>query len=141
LIENNNELFVMNAPTMDAASAGFYFVNVPDDREIDIAPINIAPINIAPINIAPINIAPIYKLLFTETREYKIALDKLTVPTQKKIQAGKKDNILENYLIKLKKSLGLKPVAGPPVPVPVPAEVSAEVSSTPAAKKVGKMIL
>ena len=171
LIENNNELFVMNAPSMDATSAGFYFVNVPDDREIDIAPINIAPINIAPINIVPINIAPIYKLLFTETREYKIALDKLTAPTQKKIQAGKKDNILENYLIKLKKSLGpasatatasLAPASLAPAPAslapapaslapaslapaslaPAPAPASlAEVSLKPAAKKVGKMTL
>jgi hypothetical protein len=109
LIENNNELFVMNAPTVSDASAGFYFLNVPVDREVDIV---------------PINIAPTYKLLFTETREYKISLDKLTAPTQKKIQAGKKDNILENYLIKLKKSLG-----------------TAEVSLKPVATKIGKMTL
>jgi hypothetical protein len=128
LIENKNEIFVMNSPTMDAASAGFYFVNVPVDRGVDIA--------------------PIYKLLFTETREYKIPLDKLTAPTQKKILAGKKENILEKYLINLKSSLGIRsePAAAEPgtepgtepgpEPVPVPA-----VPSKSAAKKVGKMIL
>jgi hypothetical protein len=106
LIENNKELFVMNSPTADDSIAGFYFINASSDIVVDIA--------------------PIYKLLFTETKEYKIPLDRLTAPTQKKIQDGKKENILENYLLNLKKSLG----SGP-----------AEVSVKPVSKKIGKMKL
>jgi hypothetical protein len=121
LIENNNELFVMNSPSVPVGetTSGFYFLNVPVDREVDIA--------------------PKYKLLFTETREYKISLDKLTAPTQKKIQAGKKDNILENYLIKLKKSLGPAPDSAATAPGPGPGP--APVSLKPVAKKIGKMTL
>jgi len=89
-------------------ASGFYFLNVQSGLGVDIA--------------------PIYKLLFTETREYKISLDKLTAPTQKKIQAGKKENILENYLIKLKSTASL--ALGP-----------AQVSLKPAAKKMGKLTL
>jgi hypothetical protein len=93
LLENNNELFVMNteAGHMEAGPAalepasGFYFLNVQSGLGVDIA--------------------PIYKLLFTETKEYKIPLTVLTAPTQKKILSGKKENILENYLLNLKKSL------------------------------------
>ena len=113
----------MNAPSIPAGetTSGFYFLNVPVDREVDIVP----------INIVPINIVPKYKLLFTETREYKISLDKLTAPTQKKIQAGKKDNILENYLIKLKQSIGSESTSAGPAPVSLKS----------AAKKIGKMTL
>ena len=88
MLENNNELFVMNTESGPAAlepASGFYFLNVQSGLSVDIA--------------------PIYKLLFTETKEYKIPLTTLTVPTQKKILSGKKENILENYLLNLKKSL------------------------------------
>ena len=103
LIENNNELFVINAPGLDTTNS-FYFVNVPNNLVVDTA--------------------PIYKLLFTETKEYKIPFTILTAPTQKKILAGKKENILENYLIKLKKSIE-----------------SVEEQSKPAPKKMGKLKL
>jgi hypothetical protein len=134
LSENNNELFVMNspsgpvsgpasgpvsglapglapsglapgpAPLTSDTSSGFYFVNVQANLVVDTA--------------------PIYKLLFTESKEYNIPLTQLTVPTQKKIQAGKKENILETYLIKLKTLLQ-------------PAEVSSKLPP----KKMGKLKL
>jgi hypothetical protein len=109
LIENNKELFVMNSPTADQSDtmSGFYFVNAPADVAADIA--------------------PIYKLLFTETKEYKIPLERLTAPIQKKIQDGKKENILANYLLNLKQSLE--------------SAESAEVSLKPVSKKIGKMKL
>ena len=112
LIENNNELFVMNSPgsagasssgasssgaSSSGASVGFYFI----DTTINA-----------------------YKLLFTETKEYKIPLTALNATTQKKIEDGKKENILENYLINFKK----------------PNE-SVEISSKPVPKKMGKLKL
>jgi hypothetical protein len=99
LLENNNELFVMNSPRLgssDDTNSGFYFVNAQPDIVVDTA--------------------PIYKLLFTETKEYKIPLVTLTAPTQKKIQTGKKENILESYLIKMKTTVQPGEVLSKPPP-------------------------
>ena len=106
LIENNKELFVMNVPSVVDSDpiAGFYFINASSDVVMDSA--------------------PIYKLLFTETKEYKIPFERLTAPTRKKIQDGMKQNILETYLLNLKKTLE-------------PAEVSLK----PGPKKIGKIKL
>jgi hypothetical protein len=106
LIENNKELFVMNSLASVASDtpADFYFINASADVVQDSA--------------------PIYKLLFTETKEYKIPFERLTTPTRKKIQDGTKENILENYLLNLKKTLE-----------------TAQVSLKPGPKKMGKIKL
>jgi hypothetical protein len=95
LIENNKELFVMHAPASLASesTAGFYFINMSAEVVLDSA--------------------PIYKLLFTETKEYKIPFERLTAPIRKKIQEGMKENILENYLLNLKKTLEASLKSGP----------------------------